>query len=119
MKQEVFVIGPDLRELVPFSLTFVGSDYSVTLVEAQDVVRRATELSAHHEAWFLLLLSGDEDASAAERLERLAPTTSMIIEDGADPLIALAHLIALTTWDSTQPEESPARTTIKAKEQYG
>ena len=118
MKQEVFVIGPDLRELVPFSLTFAGSDYSVTLVEAQDVVRRATELSAQHEAWFLLLLS-DEDASAAEHLERLAPATSMVIEGGADPLIALAHLIALRTWDNTQPEESPARTAIQAKEQYG
>ena len=119
MKPEVFVIGSDLEELVPFSRAFLGSDYSVTLVQARDVVQRAAELSARHEAWYLLLLSGDEDARAAERLELLALATSMVIEGGDDPLIALANLIAIETWDNTQPDEYPARTAIKAKEQYG
>ena len=100
MKQEVFVVGSDLRDLVPFSLTFMGPEYAITLVEAVDVIGRATALAARHEAWFLLLLTGHEDPDACERLERLAPTTTMVIEDGEDPLIALAHLIAVATWET-------------------
>ena len=103
----MFVIGRDLKELVPFSCAFMGTDYDVTLVEATDVIRRATTLAKQHEAWFLLILAGDEDPHAVERLELLAPTTSLVIEDGDDPVIALAHLIAAETWEAATALEAP------------
>lgn len=121
MKQEVFVIGRSLQDLVPFSLTFIGPDYAVTLVEAQDVVRRAAALARQNEAWFLLILSGeDEDeAQTSHLLEDLAPSTSMVIEDGEDPLIALAHLIAAARWETTAQAEAPVSSAVEAKEQHG
>jgi hypothetical protein len=118
MKQEVFVVGSDLRDLVPFSLTFIGPDYSVTVVEAHDVMKRATELAADHDAWFLLILSGDEDTEAYGRLETLAPSTSMVIEDGDDALIALAHLIAVASWENTEAKDL-GRATIQTQETHG
>jgi hypothetical protein len=77
VKQEVFVIGRNLRDLVPFSLTFAGSDYSVTLVESNNVIRRAAQLARQNEAWFLLILSDEEELEAQSSLilEDLAPTT--------------------------------------------
>jgi hypothetical protein len=120
VKQEVFVIGHTLRELVPFSLTFAGSDYSVTLIESDDVVRRAAELARQNEAWFLLILSGEEELEAQSSLilEDLAPSMSMVIEDGDDPVIALAHLIAAATWEAAEAN-APVPSTLEAKEQYG
>jgi len=119
VKQEVFVVGNNLRDLVPFGLTFMGPDYSITLVEAADIIERATALASTHEAWFLLLLSGDEDPEACKRLEALAPTTSIVIEDGEDPLIALAHLIAAATWETSAAAQTRASTAVKAEEPYG
>jgi hypothetical protein len=84
MKRDVFVIGQALRELVPFSLAFTGRDYNLTLIETADVVQRATALAQQHQAWFLLVLSGDEDPAALELIEALAPARSLAIEDGED-----------------------------------
>ena len=115
----MFVIGRDLRELVPFSCAFMGTDYDVTLVEATDVIRRATTLAKQHEAWFLLILSGDEDSSAIDRLDQMAPTTSLVIEDGDDPVIALAHLIAAESWEAATALEATVPSALEAEEQYG
>jgi len=115
----VFVIGHDLKELVPFSSAFMGTEYDVTLVEAQDVVRRATTLAKQHEAWFLLILSGDEDPGALDRLEQLAPTMSLVIEDGEDPMIALAHLIAAEAWEAATALDAAVQSAIEAKQQNG
>ena len=107
MKQEVFVIGRDLRELVAFSMPFAGPDFSVSLIETPDVVERATALAAERPAWYLLIQGDDDEPGAYERLERLAPTTSMIIREGEDPIIALAHLIATTTWETWAQDSQP------------
>src|SRR5215213_3737061 len=114
VKQEVFVIGRALKDLVPFSTTFAGPEYAVTLVEARDVVARATALAARHDGWYLLILSSDEETNAS-RLEQLAPSTSLVIEDGEDPLIALAHLIAVETWEDSAPRAAPAQTALKSE----
>ena len=112
MKKEVFVIGRNLKELVPFSLTFMSPEYSVTLVEAQNVVGRAMALARQQHGWYLLILPSDEDeAEAWKSLEQLEPATSMVIEDGDDPVIALAHLIAATSWE----EASQADTAVTAR----
>jgi hypothetical protein len=119
VKQEVFVIGRDLRDLVPFSLTFMGPDFAVTLVETHDVVARATALAGHKAGWYLLILSGEDEDLADEGLERLQPATSIVIEDGDDPLIALAHLIAAARWEAAAASERSAPQALEAKEQYG
>jgi hypothetical protein len=121
MKQEVFVIGRSLRDLVPFSLAFNGPDYAVTLVEAQDVVSKAAALARQNDAWYLLILSGDDEdeAQTSRRFEDLAPTTSMVIEDCDDPVIALAHLIAAARWETPAVAEAPVASGLEATEQYG
>jgi hypothetical protein len=119
MKRQVFVIGRELRELVPFSVAFSGPDYDVTLIETQDVMGRAMALAMQHRAWFLLVLSGDEDPAALERIEALAPATSLVIEDGDDPVIALAHLIAAESWETAVRAEMPAPPALEAEQQRG
>jgi hypothetical protein len=119
MKREVFVIGCDLKELVPFCITFAGPDFSVTLVETDDVVRRASTLAEQHAAWFLLILSPDQDDEAERRLECLAPTTSLVIHDCDDPLVALCHLIAADAWEATTTARRPESAVSKAEETHG
>src|SRR4051812_8355821 len=114
MKQEIFVIGRDLKELVPFSITFKGPNYSITLVETRDVVGRALALASTHPGWFLLIVPEDEDCQASEQLEQVAPTTSLVLADGEDPLIALAHLIAADAWEAQPVPNSAAALMTKA-----
>jgi len=116
MKKQVFVIGRNLEELVPFSLTLMSPEYAVTLVEAQNVVRRAIALARQQQGWYLLILPSDEDeAEAWESLEQLQPATSIVIEDGDDPLIALAHLIAATSWEEASQAEAPVTAPLEAE----
>ena len=120
MKQEVFVIGRDLRDLVPFSLTFMSPEYAVTLVEAQDVVGRATALARQQQGWFLLILpSEDDEAEAWRALQCLEPAMSIVIEDGEDPVIALAHLIAADSWEAAALAEAPVDAPLEAQQQHG
>jgi hypothetical protein len=114
MKQEVFVIGRNLRDLVPFSLTFTSPDYAVTLIETPHVVNRAVALASQQEAWFLLILAGDGEVAAWQALEQTQPTQCMTIDDNGDPVIALAHLIAATSWDEAVLTEAPVAAPIEA-----
>jgi hypothetical protein len=116
VKQEVFVIGRELRALVPYSLAFAGIDYSVTLVQADDVVARAAALAAEHEAWYLLLLDNDDDAAGLQWLAKLPALASMAVDEIEDPVVAVAHLIALAHWDAAAPSTAGVRET---EEQYG
>jgi hypothetical protein len=120
VKQEVFVIGRHLRDLVPFSLTFMSPDYAVTLVEAQDVVGRATTLAQQQQAWFLLVLPREDDeAEAWQALQGREPAMSIVIEDGEDPVIALAHLIAAASWEAAALAEAPVNAPMEAQQQHG
>jgi hypothetical protein len=120
VKQQVFVIGRDLRDLVPFSLTFMSPGYAVTLVQAQDVVERAAALARQQQGWFLLILpSEDDEAEAWQALQQLEPATSMVIEDGEDPVIALAHLIAATSWEEAARAEAPSVAPLEAEQRHG
>jgi hypothetical protein len=114
MKQEVFVIGRNLRDLVPFSLTFMSPDYAVTLIETPQVVNRAAALAGQQEAWFLLILAGDDDVAAWQALEETQPARCMTIDDDGDPVIALAHLIAAATWDEAAMAEAQVATPLEA-----
>ena len=120
MKQEVIVIGRNLQDIVPFSLTFMSPEYAVTLIEAQDVVARARALALQQQAWFLLILpSEDDEAEAWHALEQLGAATSIVIEDGEDPLIALAHLIAATRWEEAARAEAPVAAPLEAEQRNG
>jgi hypothetical protein len=116
VKQEVFVIGRELEALVPYSIAFAGSDYSVTLVQACDVVGRAAALAAMREAWYLLVLDGDDETAEFERLAELPALSSMAVHDFEAPLTALAHLIAMSHWERAPAWTGAVRET---EEQYG
>jgi hypothetical protein len=119
MKQEVFVIGRNLRDLVPFSLTFISPDYDLTLIETPHVVSRAAALACQQEAWFLLILAGDDVVAEWQALEESQPSRCMAIDDGGDPVIALAHLIAATTWDEAALADAPVATPLEANQHHG
>jgi hypothetical protein len=114
MKQEVFVIGRNLRDLVPFSLTFTSPDYDVTLIETPHVVNRAARLAGEQQAWFLLILAGDDEVAEWQALEETQPSRCMTIDDNGDPVIALAHLIAATSWDEAAQAEAPIAAPLEA-----
>jgi hypothetical protein len=116
MKQQVFVIGRELSALVPYGLAFGGSDFSVTLVQAADVVERATALAAQHEAWYLLLLDSDDDADELQRRLELSELPAMTVDEFEDPVVAMAHLVALSHWDTVPSGAAEVR---QAEEQYG
>jgi hypothetical protein len=119
MKQEVIVIGRDLKDLVPFSLPF-GKEYAVTLVQAEDVIARAIAIARQKQGWFLLVLSSEDDeAEAWQALERSHPAQSVIIEDGEDPVIALAHLIAASAWEEAGRPALPVVEALEAEQRHG
>ena len=114
MKQEVFVIGRNLRDLVPFSLTFMSPDYDVTLIETSHVVNRAAALAGKQQAWFLLILADDDEIAAWQALEETQPAKCMTIDDDGDSVIALAHLIAAISWDEAALAEAPIAAPLEA-----
>ena len=119
MKQEVFVVGRNLHDLVPFSLTFMSPHYDVTLIETPHVVSRAVALAGQQEAWFLLILAEEDEVAAWQALEEEQPSRCMAIDNGGDPVIALAHLIAATSWDEAALAEAPAAAPIEANQHHG
>ena len=118
MKQEVFVIGRELSALVPFSLAMTGPDYALTLVETPEPIERAIALSREHTAWFLLVLPEDESPEECLRLEELAPTSSLVLGKDEDPIVALAHLIAVSSWPAGQSQNEVA-SSAQAEESNG
>src|SRR5262245_37799490 len=97
----------------------MSPDYAVTLIEARDVVARAMTLAERQEGWFLLILSSDDEIEAWSALADAEPGASMVIEEGDDPVIALAHLIAAASWEKAELAEAQLPSALEAREQYG
>ena len=83
MRQDVFLIGNDLRRLVPFSLAFRDRDYAVTLAETADALGRARDLTGEPGAWLLVFLSGAEMPGDCLALRALAPHTIFVAPEAS------------------------------------
>ncbi len=127
MKQDVTVIGTDLRRLVPFSITLRSVDYAVTLAETTDVLARARATAGTvDEGWLVLLLDGNESPDACAGLLAMQPLSLFVtspaheslrrrlieldlpvVAEHEGPMPVLATLLAMSRW--AQRPESPSQ----------